>query len=787
MKRNPVFNTNRLPALMALALLVSACVDTNQTGKRSIATSATGGTASGGDTAIANDGTLAPSNTTSACGDTVDSATDGALSTPSSGPYNWKNVAIRGGGFVDGIIFSPVEKGLVYARTDMGGAYRWDQTLYGWVPLTDWIGRAENNQIGIESIAADPLDPNIVYLAAGTYLTAGNGVILRSTDRGNTFTALPIGVPMGGNTDGRSMGERLSIDPNLTSTLYFASRGNGLMRSRNSGTTWDTVATFPVVGGVTSSNTQLGLSFVEFDPTSGTPGNGSSTFYVGVADLKAGSNLYVTHDGGTQFDLVPGGPTNLMPHHVARTTNGKLYLAYNDGPGPNSITKGSIWTYDPASGAFTQVTSLPSGAYGFGGISADATLPGTVVVATLDWWNPDEIYRTTDDGAHFTPIGRSAKHNPNGAEWLRWGKSCASPNASGWMGDIEIDPFDSSHVLYVTGQGVWSSLNAQAAAPSNIEWRFEDRNLEQTAVIDMQSSVNGAFLSCVGDIAGSRSDKLDSPAATGMYANPIFGNCASIDFAGQDPNFVVRAGTPNSANAGKLGGYSKDNGNSWAAFAKSPEGTVTSGAGGKIAISADGGTIVWTPPNTNPAYSTDFGATWNKVDGLPMGTGTVADRVNANKFYAYVSASTGGAVYVSLDAGKTFTAAPNTVSFTGRGRLRSVFGREGDLWLVANGQLYRSSESGANFALVASMQAAYAVGFGKSSTTDGYPSVFLFGQVGAVTGFFRSDDAGIQWTRINDDAHQFGTAGFVAGDENVYGRVYIGTNGRGIVYGEPKN
>jgi photosystem II stability/assembly factor-like uncharacterized protein len=61
----------------------------------------------------------------------------------------------------------------------------------------------------------------------------------------------------------------------------------------------------------------------------------------------------------------------------------------------------------------------------------------------------------------------------------------------------------------------------------------------------------------------------------------------------------------------------------------------------------------------------------------------------------------------------------------------------------------------------------------------------LVGKVKGVYGFFRSDDAGATWVRINDDQHQYGWVSVITGDARVHGRVYIGSGGRGILYGDP--
>src|SRR5690242_21794513 len=63
--------------------------------------------------------------------------------------------------------------------------------------------------------------------------------------------------------------------------------------------------------------------------------------------------------------------------------------------------------------------------------------------------------------------------------------------------------------------------------------------------------------------------------------------------------------------------------------------------------------------------------------------------------------------------------------------------------------------------------------------------MYLVGTVGGVAGVFRSDDGSNSWVRINDDQHQFGNiGGAITGDPRIYGRVYLGTNGRGIFYAD---
>jgi hypothetical protein len=79
----------------------------------------------------------------------------------------------------------------------------------------------------------------------------------------------------------------------------------------------------------------------------------------------------------------------------------------------------------------------------------------------------------------------------------------------------------------------------------------------------------------------------------------------------------------------------------------------------------------------------------------------------------------------------------------------------------------------------------HAFGFGKPAPGRAYPAVYLVGTVQGQRGIFRSIDEARTWTRINDDQHQWGLVLQIAGDPRIFGRVYVGTHGRGVFYGDP--
>ena len=97
--------------------------------------------------------------------------------------------------------------------------------------------------------------------------------------------------------------------------------------------------------------------------------------------------------------------------------------------------------------------------------------------------------------------------------------------------------------------------------------------------------------------------------------------------------------------------------------------------------------------------------------------------------------------------------------------------------------IYRTTDGGATFARLPSVDKADTIGFGKAAPGRSYPALYGSAQVSGTRGIYRSDDGGATWVRLTDDQHQFAmTNRTITGDPRIHGRVYVGTNGRGILY-----
>jgi len=243
-------------------------------------------------------------------------------------------------------------------------------------------------------------------------------------------------------------------------------------------------------------------------------------------------------------------------------------------------------------------------------------------------------------------------------------------------------------------------------------------------------------------------------------------------------------------------GYSLDAGRTWQPCASAPDAQSRAGS---IAVSADGKTWVWTPEREGTFVTRDQGATWTTVQGLPERTRVIADPQDANAFYSVSPLNR--MFYRSTDGGESFTGqafwlpgpriAPGAQRGDARGgqdRIYATPGRSGELWLAAFDGIYHASQAKGGaiaFGAISDIDEIHAFGFGKEAPGRSYPAIYLVGTISGQAGIFRSDDEAKTWVRINDDAHQWGLVLQIAGDPRIYGRVYVGTHGRGILYGDP--
>lgn len=754
---------------------------------------------------------------------------------------NYRNLPIPGGGYVTGFAFHPKQPGILYARTDIGGTYRFDGGR--WHSLIDHVRGDDLAETYPIAIGLDDNAPDRLYIISGVN-GEKEGLLSISEDRGGHFTYQKVPTPVHGNLSGRGTGARLVVDKRDGNVLYFASQLGGLLRTADRGKSWEKL---PLPEDYTTCVwvSEDGRTLVA----------GTAGYTTRADDTLRGHSLYVSYDAGTSFEKLP------MPENVIvadSKMNGLvasrydydgtyLYMTLNATGRWNYIVPlgyscdtgdvigGKVIRYRFEKGRIVGFDDITPGGtgfhnYGFGGICACPAMPGLLACSTLcrEKEAPEIVYLSRDRGETWT-------ESLNGLEkgGLHFRTSYMKPEFNGgvsllhWLSDVKIDPFAPNRLWFNSGTGVFKTDRLLSRDPAYHDWCD---GIEETVHLNVYAPVAGAVqaVDIVGDLGGFAFRELDRPCENSFADDE--GNryitCINADIS--DLNADLGIVTARGNWKGKTKGGLIRTTDNFRSFRRLPMPFGLDAAldgqlrqierpnvnPGWVAMSPDGKNVVWSVadnidlPIQWVIASADGGKSFVKTraydtQGRLVQAGRMkvyADRMDGTLFYGFGES---GQLYVSRDGGVTYFQKPvegfpavefGLIDCANQTEIRGVAGVSGLFYLALGAQgmwKYRydkGTDSLRCCRLSRTGDTCLRLGLGLGKPDGDYikdeKMIYLCGKIDGQYGFYRTADEGKTYTRLNTENQMFGQINSIDADKRVFGRFYLATGSRGLLYGE---
>ena len=751
---------------------------------------------------------------------------------------NWDTLNIGGGGFVSGIITGDDQ---MYARTDVGGAYRYDYDQKRWVQLLGFLNEADRGFLSVDAMCVDPNDDDTLYLLCGcAYFSDARTVIFRSHDAGETFEEIDVTdlIQVHGNGYGRQTGEAIAVDPDNPNIIYCGgdatASDSALIMSEDGGDTWSPVMGYDKLGLFEYSIkwptwTEHMVRSVADDEYLNV--NGIATIkitdgkvYVGTS-VKGKANLHVADVGSDDFQpLSEELPTEQMPSRINLDADGNLLITYINGLMFDRGT-GYAFKYNPKTNELKDitptegiVTNTKKLNVGYGAVASDPKDANKLVATTCAQWYSqawtadawernaiawgDRFFKSEDGGETWTEItpGNTAYWDgPLLANYLQdGGHSWIRDKAIHWSGCIALDPRNSDQFWVVSGNGVFTCENTWAECP---DIYFAPDGIEEVVSLDFISRPGKDPVSVIGDYDGFYHNADGTATQLTPSMNKLTSTTAStagIAYCPANPDVMVRL------SEGSALGYYTTDGTTWQELPNIP----CSGAKAAINQLEDGTYRILVSSSGKIAYTDDFGKTWNTAstsDSLSSTIWMCVDEKNPQYVYAYgyyynqyyfyskPKADITDARYilmVSDDYGKTFKNNQTVCQYDQcDGAYRIAYLDEGTFAIAAGYYgAYLVTDYGKTITKMDNVSYCKTMGYGAAQK-DGDPyTLYMYGKPADSDpeGVYRSTDCGKSWILINQN-HLYGGTGngnYLVGDMNTFGTVYMSTVGCGIVVGK---
>jgi hypothetical protein len=679
----------------------------------------------------------------------------------------------------------PSDPSILYARTDVGGAYRWDAGKQRLIPLLDWVPYKDRNLYGVNGVALDPTDPDVVYLSLGKYVTRSPSDVYRSDDRGETWTPMGLNKPFAGNNHPNRQGTTLVYQP-TTASLFAGTPTEGLW-IHNSGN-WTQALDIP-------EQSVRSIAIHPSNPDHIYVASSHSEVWGTTYGDPADSGIYRSTDGGLNFTRIPiayGNVNQFTEISFAKDGNSLFVSAFDNQHG----STGGVFRIDSPDTASAWVEISPATWGSYRAVTASPHDDDTVITSIGSYDNLDRIYLSTDRGDTWT-----RKDNFTINNIVPWHPNTYPGSA---ISCFLFDPVNPNKVYFSD----WYSLYLTEDITANpVHWHNEmSRGHEEIvpAIVRGAHPDNqaGVLVYAGGaDISGVAQKDLDAYTTIPNFATqvPALKEMSGVDYSEADGDVVVVMG-----GGGSSSGWSMDVG----AVGLSTDGgqtlTAASGydpawGGGRVAVSAtDPDNFVVLGNSGGVRVTTDFGVSFQTPTGVSgtYGIGNIfntrhplaADRVNGH-FYLYNHDN--GQFLRSTDSGQSFQVVGSIGSNSGEQiHMATAPGHAGHIWLSQQNEysssssqgLYVSTDGGATWTQKSEFTHALMVALGKAKTGANYPTIYTLARQATDSDywFYASTDGGANWQRVNFVPQAGNQPTCMGADQAVFGRFYVGTNGRGV-------
>ena len=763
--------------------------------------------------------------------------------------YEYKNAPIPGGGYVTGLLYHPRQPGILYARTDIGGVYRYDYEKKHWKSLIDGVSMEDISETFPIACALDENHPEYLYIMSGIN-GQGYGKFSISEDYGETFIHKKIPVTVHGNLCGRGTGYRLAADKKDENILYFASQLDGLWKTTDRGDTWKRL---------TLEENYMTCVWVSDDAK--TIVAGTAGYTTRENDKLRGHSLYVSYDAGQSFERLMQ-PENVLVSdskmnglvasrynydgtylYVTMNVTGRWNYVVDLGYSCDSgdviggkvlryyFSEGKIAGYDDITPDADGVLTKKFLNYGFGGISSCKAMPGLLVCSTLCREKEgDEIVYLSKDYGNSWSVSLCGLEKGD----LYFNTSYMKPEYNGnhcllhWMSDIKINPFDPNEVWFNSGTGVFMTDALLGEHP-----RYHDAcaGIEETVHLNVYAPVAGEaeLIDIVGDLGGFAFRNLDEPCKNSFddREGNRYITCINADISDADSNLGIVTARGNWKGKTKGGLVrTRDNFKTFERISmpfginaeidrKLHEIENPNVNAGWVAMSPDGTNIVWSVadgirlPVELVIVSNDSGKSFQKagvfdLKGNPVKKGYLkvfSDRTGNDLFYGFGGASE---IYVSRDGGKNFYQKQPEETFpvcdfgyidtANKTEVRGEGGKSGVFYMaLGDAGLYKFCyDTGTDEIhvkrLTDAKDACYRMGLGVIGEGREYlteeKAIYFCGRLDGEYGFYRTLDEGKSYERLNRENQMYGEITSIDGDKRKFGRFFLATGSRGVLYGE---